>query len=73
MMKKLRALDKWASLVSKYWRAVWASQALDLLPRHDDFIIGANSMARLPDAGYTRDVGGEQPFWQSGPRKAQTC
>ena len=29
-MKKWRALDKWASLVSKYWRALWASQALDL-------------------------------------------
>ena len=49
-----------------------ASQAVELLPRHDDFIIGAKYMARLPDAGYTRDVGGEEPFWQSGPRKAQT-
>ena len=34
VMKKWRALDKWASLVSKYWRALWASQALDLPPRH---------------------------------------
>ena len=30
VMKKWRALDKWASLVSKYWRALWASQALEL-------------------------------------------
>ena len=73
VMKEWRALDQWASLVSKYWRAVWASQALDLLPHHDDFFIGANYMARLPDAGCTRDVDGEQACWQSGPRKAQTC
>ena len=66
-MKKWRALDQWASLVSKYWQA---SQALNLLPRHDDVFIGANYMAHLPDAGYTRDVDGEQPFWQSGSRKA---
>ena len=72
-MKEWRALGPWASLVSKYWRAVWASQALDLLPRHDDFFIGAHDTAHLPDAGYTRGVDGEQPFWQSGPRKAQTC
>ena len=25
LMKKWRALDQWASLVSKYWRALWAS------------------------------------------------
>ena len=33
-MKKWRALDQWASLVSNYWRALWVSQALDLPPRN---------------------------------------
>ena len=37
---------------------------------HDDFLIGKHYLDHLPDAGYTRDVDGEQPFWQSGPRKA---
>ena len=64
VMKKWRRLDQWTSLVFKY------SQAVGLLSRHDDFLIGENYVDHLPDAGYTRDVDGEQPFWQSGTRKA---
>ena len=37
---------------------------------HDDFLIGGHDLDHLPDAGYTRDVDAEQPFWQSGTRKA---
>ena len=56
VMKKWRRLDQWTSLVFKY------SQALESLPRHDDFFIGDHYLDHLPDAGYTRDVDAEQPF-----------
>ena len=38
------------------------SRALDLLPRHDDFFIGANYMDHLPDVRAERALRGSQRF-----------
>jgi hypothetical protein len=51
VMKTWRALDQWVSLVAKYSRALWASQALAVWGRQDDLLAARRATAQTPLPG----------------------